>query len=158
MLNKAIDYTTNRLIFENLQKNGSVTIEEATFLNKLASDIITEAVNEMGIEIPEENDMLLPSEETPETPETEEMEEVPESDKVLTDEQGNEFIYDPVTGGLNPVDTPATEVPENMEDGLGQEPETENDIDQVLPTEGMVPELGEGLMESDYFARKLLKL
>jgi hypothetical protein len=131
ILEESIDYMTTRLINFNLQKNGSVTLEEAKFLNKLATEILLEAVNEMG-------------------------EETPDTDKVLTDEQGNEFIYNPVTGELDPVDTPE---PETTEDGLGVPPESqEEDIDQVMPAEGMIPELGEGLTESEVIANRLLSL
>jgi len=134
ILEESIDYMTTRLINFNLQKNGSVTLEEAKFLNKLATEILLEAVNEI-------------------------QEETPDTDRVLTDEQGNEFIYNPVTGELDPVDTPE---PETTEDGLGVPPESpespEEDIDQVIPAEGMVPELGEGLTESEVIANRLLKL
>jgi len=127
ILEESINYMTTRLINFNLQKNGSVTLEEAKFLNKLATEILLEAVNEMG-------------------------EELPDTDKVLTDEQGNEFLYNPVTGELNPVDTPE---PETTQDGLGEPQETP---DQVMPAEGMVPEIGEGFTESEIIANRLLSL
>jgi len=46
VLDEATDLTTNRLIIESLLKNGKVTIEEATFLNKLATEVIEEAAEE----------------------------------------------------------------------------------------------------------------
>jgi hypothetical protein len=56
VLEEATGIVTNRLVMESLLKNGKVTIEEATFLNKLASEVITEAAEDFipdSIEVPD---------------------------------------------------------------------------------------------------------
>ena len=56
VLEEATGIVTNRLVMESLLKNGKVTIEEATFLNKLASEVITEAAEDFipdTIEVPD---------------------------------------------------------------------------------------------------------
>jgi len=57
VLEEATGIVTNRLVMESLLKNGKVTIEEAKFLNKLASEVITEAAEDFipdSIEIPDQ--------------------------------------------------------------------------------------------------------
>ena len=56
VLEEATGIVTNRLVMESLLKNGKVTIEEATFLNKLASEVITESAEDFipdTIEVPD---------------------------------------------------------------------------------------------------------
>jgi len=155
-IEEAVNYITTKLINFNLKNNGEVTLEEAKFLNKLTFEVITEAAEELANEIESED----------------EVQETPLSEKVLTDEQGNEYIYNPVTGALDPVDTPASEDDENEDnedevDGGEFQSEVENQEDE---SSGVIPELGdngiatgEGLMESvelepEDIAKKLLSL
>lgn len=152
-LNNTINYTTNRLIMENLMKNGSVTLEEAEFLNKLATEVITEAVNEMGQEVPDD-DIMSEDQVSDDAlgvapmPEDQVSPEVPDSEKILTDEQGNEYIYNPVTGELDPVDTPSSE-------DLGNTPDNTL-TDTPDDTLGDIPD--DDLQESFIIAKKLLSL
>ena len=147
IIEEAIAITTERLINFNLKNNGEVTIEEATFLNKLAAEVITEAAEELANEIKNEDDT----------------QETPLSEKVLTDEQGNTYIYNPVTGALDPVDTPTSEDDENTASGVTPELE-DNEIEAGEGDEGGEGiEGGEGLMESEELklediAKKLLSL
>ncbi len=46
VLQEATGIVTNRLVMESLLKNGKVTIEEATFLNKIASEVIQESAED----------------------------------------------------------------------------------------------------------------
>ena len=71
VLEEATGIVTNRLVMENLLKNGKVTIEEATFLNKIAAEVITEAAEDFipdSIEVPdapvEESTQAAPVEES----------------------------------------------------------------------------------------------
>ena len=46
VLEETTNFVTNRLVMESLLKNGKVTLEEATFFNSLAKEVITEAAEE----------------------------------------------------------------------------------------------------------------
>jgi len=46
VLEEATGIVTNRLIMESLLSNNKITIEEAQLLNKLASEVITEAAED----------------------------------------------------------------------------------------------------------------
>jgi len=166
-LTNTINYTTNRLIMENLIKHGSITIEEATFLNKLAADIITEAAGEFGQQTegapiegapiegqpvaPVDGQPVAPVDGQPDASVDGQPDDQPAPDTVLTDEQGNQFIYDPVTGELSPVDTPAATA--EADEPIIQADDTSLDD---APDEPNFDDQNQ-LTESELFAHKLLK-
>jgi len=57
VLEESTAYVTNRLIMESLQKTGNVSIQEAQFMEKLATEVIMEAAEDFipeAIEVPDE--------------------------------------------------------------------------------------------------------
>jgi len=46
VIEETSNFVTNRLVMESLLKNGKVTLEEATFFNELAKEVITEAAED----------------------------------------------------------------------------------------------------------------
>ncbi len=132
ILEEAIKITSTRLLDHNLQKNGSLTLEEANFLKEMAREIIQEAAEDF---IPDENQETIPTDVVPSINDDEDV-PAPQQDKILTDEEGNIFTWNATTGSLDPVDTP-TDVPEQ---------------DEVLPEQE-----DNGITEST-IASRLLKL
>ena len=116
------DQIVNKLIIENLLTKGAVTIEEAQYFNKIAEKVISEA-----------SDTIIP--------EPERVQEIVESTlkesvkdqyltegegKVLVDpESGDQYLYDPDTGSLTPMNDAADVVA----DDATQEPVTDADSD-----------------------------
>ena len=46
VIEETTNFVTNRLVMESLLKNGKVTLEEASFFNNLAKEVITEAAED----------------------------------------------------------------------------------------------------------------
>ena len=46
VIEETTNFVTNRLVMESLLKNGKVTLEEASFFNTLAKEVITEAAED----------------------------------------------------------------------------------------------------------------
>lgn len=95
MVSKVLEETTSTisesLILRHLAKYGSVNLEESSFYQNLASQVITEAADEF---IPEEVET-----------------EDPMDALELYDAAGNCYLFDPNTGSLTPVDMPADAEP-----------------------------------------------
>lgn len=95
MVSKVLEETTSTisesLILRHLAKYGSVNLEEASFYQNLASQVITEAADEF---IPEEVET-----------------EDPMDSLELYDAAGNCYLFDPNTGSLTPIDMPADAEP-----------------------------------------------
>jgi len=89
ILSESIEFTTDRLIKHNLQKQSKITIEECQFLRNLATEVILEASEDF---IPDEEEITDDG-------------EVSLNDRVLSDQNGKEFIYRELTGTLDPVDS-----------------------------------------------------
>ena len=91
MVGQVLEETTSTisesLILRHLAKYGSVNLEEASFYQNLASQVITEAADEF---IPEEVET-----------------EDPMDALELYDAAGNCYLFDPNTGSLTPCDAPA---------------------------------------------------
>ena len=90
MVGQVLEETTSMisesLILRHLAKYGSVNLEEASFYQNLAGQVITEAADEF---IPEEVET-----------------EDPMDALELYDAAGNCYLFDPNTGSLTPVDAP----------------------------------------------------
>ena len=80
-LAEASNYITDKLVLESLVKNGSVSLEEANFFDSLVKEVLTEAAEDF---VPD----ALPQ---------------PSEPILLTDEAGNQYMYQPETGELVPV-------------------------------------------------------
>lgn len=95
MVGQVLEETTSMLseslILRHLAKYGSVNLEEASFYQNLAGQVITEAADEF---IPEEVET-----------------EDPMDALELYDAAGNCYLFDPNTGSLTPVDAPADQEP-----------------------------------------------
>ena len=95
MVGQVLEETTSTisesLILRHLAKYGSVNLEEASFYQNLAGQVITEAADEF---IPEEVET-----------------EDPMDALELYDAAGNCYLFDPNTGSLTPVDMPADAEP-----------------------------------------------
>lgn len=87
VLEETTSMISESLILRHLAKYGSVNLEEASFYQNLASQVITEAADEF---IPEEVET-----------------EDPMDSLELYDAAGNCYLFDPNTGSLTPVDMPA---------------------------------------------------
>ena len=93
MVGQVLEETTSMLseslILRHLAKYGSVNLEEASFYQNLAGQVITEAADEF---IPEEVET-----------------EDPMDGLELYDAAGNCYLFDPNTGSLTPIDAPEDE-------------------------------------------------
>ncbi len=91
VLEETASMLSESLILRHLAKYGSVNLEEASFYQNLAGQVITEAADEF---IPEEVET-----------------EDPMDALELYDAAGNCYLFDPNTGSLTPVDAPADQEP-----------------------------------------------
>ena len=91
VLEETSSMLSESLILRHLSKYGSVNLEEASFYQNLAGQVITEAADEF---IPEEVET-----------------EDPMDALELYDAAGNCYLFDPNTGSLTPVDAPADQEP-----------------------------------------------
>lgn len=91
VLEETTSMISESLILRHLAKYGSVNLEEASFYQNLAGQVITEAADEF---IPEEVET-----------------EDPMDSLELYDAAGNCYLFDPNTGSLTPVDMPADAEP-----------------------------------------------
>jgi len=89
-LEEASIHITSRVLNNNLLKNGTLTLEESNFINKLVREVIYESAEDF---LPQEEDFSGISPSPLEEPE----------DKVLTDDNGNKFIYRALNGELEPA-------------------------------------------------------
>jgi len=105
------DNIAQRLILKNLSENGKVTIQEAEFFKMLSKELLTEGSDDL---IPDEIDDQM----------------------VLTDDQGNQYLYHSDTGALEMLQGD----PANTEDAIAAPDETDQNLN-----------------ESAILARKLLK-
>ena len=120
-------YIANRLTMNALAKKGSVTLQEAAFFKELAKELLTEA-----------SDEIMPT--------------TDDGDLVLTDQSGNEYIYDPASGDLTLVGDEA---------GDTISPDTDNaDADDALATPDDINDPSaapDDITESERIISRLLK-
>jgi hypothetical protein len=135
LLNESIaaahDKILDRLIIKHLTENGSVTIEEAEFYNRITKQILTESSHLFVPEVSEIEETLMAINEA----------EI----KVLMDpETGEKYVYNMETGELVPA-ADDMEAPESEEDDL------EDAGDDLETDEGNL-EAAEDVSAGDNFA------
>ena len=93
VLEEASDLITTRLISNAITSNGVITLEEASFLNKLSKEVLFEAA-----------EVFIPSDMDPTDP-TDSLNDVQDDNNIqdnmiLKDDEGNEYMFHPDTGTL----------------------------------------------------------
>lgn len=138
----------NAMVLSHLQKNGSVTLEEANFYHNLVTDVITEAAEDF---IPDELDV-------PDAP-------VADAPIELYDAVGNKYVFQ--DGQLIPVDASEDELADDQMD-VDADPDADPDaaapVDEsteVVTESEEVPavegeEVPEVLEESDVIVARIL--
>jgi len=107
-LAEASNYITDKLVLESLVKNGNVSLEEANFFDSLVKEVLTEAAEDF---VPD----ALPQ---------------PSEPILLTDEAGNQYMYQPETGELVPVAAGGEEAP--ADEAVAESTEVQEEAGQEL--------------------------
>jgi len=130
VIEETSDYLTDILTKNALLKNGSVTLQEAAFFKELSKEVLTEASEEL---LPDE--VALDDGTDTDT----------DGDLILTDQSGNEYVYDANTGSLSMVNGDTTDVTPDVDSA-----------DEALSTPDDIQD-PDALTESELITKLLLK-
>jgi len=119
IIEETSNYLADKLVKENLIKNGKVTIEEAILLKNLAKELLVEAADEFT----PDDDQLIDGDTS----------NIDNGDMILTDQSGNEYVYDPATGTLTKLNTTTQVTPAQANEALST-PDDINDPSQAPDT------------------------
>ena len=141
VLEEASDLITNRLISNAITSNGVITLEEASFLNKLSKEVLFEAAE---VFIPSDMDPTDPTDPTDSLNDVQDDNNI-QDNMILKDDEGNEYMFHPDTGTLEALSVK----PE--EESLGTiGPEDQEDQE-------VIGESTEALTESETIVQNLLR-
>lgn len=138
VLEEASDLITNRLISNTITSNGVITLEEASFLNKLSKEVLFEAA-----------EVFIPSDMDPTDP-TDSLNDVQDDNNIqdnmiLKDDEGNEYMFHPDTGTLESL---SVKPEEESLGAIGPEDQEDQEV---------IGESTEALTESETIVQNLLR-
>lgn len=138
VLEEASDLITTRLISNAITSNGVITLEEASFLNKLSKEVLFEAA-----------EVFIPSDMDPTDP-TDSLNDVQDDNNIqdnmiLKDDEGNEYMFHPDTGTLESL---SVKPEEESLGAIGPEDQEDQEV---------IGESTEALTESETIVQNLLR-